>query len=234
MDKDFMAQNRQTYNAIAKHFSDTRSYVWDDLKPLSRFVKNGDEVLDVGCGNGRLIQLFFDTHVSYTGVDQSEELIAIAKEKYPDKNFTVAGMELLPFADESFDAVYCIAAFHHLPTDELRLQSLKEMKRVLKPDGLIIIMNWNLASAWAQNKVKKKDWKIGSSREHYIISWKNAKGEEMGERHYWSITVEAMECLSALAGLDVMEKFYTKRDAKSDKNLGENLVCVMQKSADMD
>lgn len=229
MNSQLVAQTRDVYNAIAKQFSDTREYLWDDLKLLSKYVINGDSVLDVGCGNGRLLQLFNDTHITYTGLDQSEGLISVAKKKFPDASFVVGNMTELPFPDESFDAVYCIAAFHHLPNDELRIKTLQEMKRVLKSGGVIVMMNWNLEATFAKNKIEEGKWKYGEDRNHFVIPWKNGKGEELGARHYWSITQERMKRLAGLAGLSVEEKFYTKHGKRTDRKMGENMVSVIVK-----
>jgi len=98
--------------------------------------------LDLGCGNGRLIELFQDKEIEYFGVDNSEELIKIAKEKYPDKNFQTADALNLPFSGNFFDKVFSIAVLHQIPSKELRLQFLKEVKRVLKPGGQLILTVW--------------------------------------------------------------------------------------------
>ena len=50
----------------------------------------------------------------------------------------------LDLKDGSFDLVFCIAAFHHIPGRRLRTRSVKEMHRVLKPDGVLILTVWNL------------------------------------------------------------------------------------------
>src|SRR3989338_7438836 len=138
---DYINQNRETYNKIANHVSGTREYVWQDLKPLKAYTKDGDRILDVGCGNGRLYQMFQDLSIAYTGVDQSEGLITLAREKFPAGKFDIAEMTHLPYADQSFDIVYCIAAFQHMPTQETRLKALAEMKRVLVPGGYIALTN---------------------------------------------------------------------------------------------
>ncbi len=230
MNSQFVAQTREVYNAIAKQFSDTREYLWDDLKPLAQYVKNGDAVLDVGCGNGRLIQLFSGTHIVYTGLDQSEGLIRVATDKFPGASFVVGEMTELPFPDESFDAIYCIAVFHHLPTDDMRVQALNEMKRVLKPGGVIVMLNWNLEAAYAKNRIEDGKWSHGEDHNHFVVPWRNGKGETLGERHYWSITQERMKRLCGLAGLTVEEKFYVKRGKRTDRMTGDNMVSIIGKN----
>jgi len=85
MDKNYaqylLYKTRENYDLIAEPFSGTRQFIWEDLKPLAEYVKDGDKVLDVGCGNGRLLELFQGKNADYIGVDSSEELIKIAKNK---------------------------------------------------------------------------------------------------------------------------------------------------------
>lgn len=63
------------------------------------------KVLDAGCGYGRASQWFND----YTGVDLSPDLLAKAREFYPDKKFIQARLEKLPFKDKEFDMAFCIS-----------------------------------------------------------------------------------------------------------------------------
>ena len=60
---NFIKQNKEVYNKIAKLFSKTRKFLWYDLEPLVKYTKNGDKILDLGCGNGRLYQLFSDLSI---------------------------------------------------------------------------------------------------------------------------------------------------------------------------
>lgn len=225
-DEKFIEENKKVYNDIASHFSNTREVLWDDLKDLKHFTHTGDAVLDLGCGNGRLYQMFSDLSIAYTGVDQSEGLIEKARQKFPGANFVVSNMVTLPFGDESFDVLYSIASFHHLPNDELRLQTLKEMKRVLKPGGKIIMTNWNAKSNWAEAKVQKGDWTLGESPDHFIVPWRNSKKEVKGLRHYWLLTPEHLESLAEKVGFVVQYQHYVSRGEQVSVHRGMNLVSV--------
>ena len=99
------------------------------------------KVLDVACGTGDMVvELLRTRHAAslqVTGVDLSEEMLAIAKRKAPQAEYRLADAEHLPFGDASFDAVTCafgIRNFVHLE------QGLVEMVRVLKPGGRMAIL----------------------------------------------------------------------------------------------
>lgn len=101
-------------------------------------------VLDVACGTGDMCVELLKRGCTVTGVDLSEEMLAIAKQKTASANFQLSAFnfqlgnaEALPFAEGEFDAVTCafgVRNFVHLE------QGLNEMLRVLKPGGRMIIL----------------------------------------------------------------------------------------------
>ena len=139
-----MDKTRRDYNLIAEEFSRSRDKLWEELRFLDGYVGESERVLDLGCGNGRLYELFRKKNIDYYGIDISERLIEIAKKRYPQAKFWAADALNLPFFDNFFDKVISIAAFHHVPSKQSRLKFLKEVKRVLKPDGTFILIVWNL------------------------------------------------------------------------------------------
>jgi len=215
------------YNSFAGQFSQTREYLWDDIKPLLKYIKENDKVLDLGCGNGRLYQILKEKQGRYVGLDLSEELIKITKEKYPEAEFLVGDMKKLPFGADNFDIIFCIAAFHHLKTAEERLQSLREMKRVLKPGGKIILVNWNLLGKWGTEKVEKGDYKrFGND---FSVPWRNSERKILGERFYHAFTLDEIELLCKEVRLRVEQNLYSKKGRVSDGESGENIVTVISK-----
>lgn len=105
-------------------------------------------VLDVACGTGDMVVELLKYGCTVTGVDLSEEMMAIARQKAPAATFMLADAEHLPFPDETFDAVTCafgVRNFVHLE------QGLSEMLRVLKPGGTMVILELATPdSAWAR------------------------------------------------------------------------------------
>ena len=148
MDKEYaeylLAKTRRDYDLISQEFSASRNRLWEGLYKFSDYLEDGDRILDSGCGNGRLIELFKGLNVDYLGIDSSSRMIETAKEKYPGYKFEVADALSLHFVKNSFDKIFSIATFHHIPSEEFRLQFLKEAKRVLKPGGFLILTVWKL------------------------------------------------------------------------------------------
>jgi len=147
MDKEYakylLEKTRKDYNLIAEDFSRKREEIWKETEFLfNDYLFAGDKVLDLGCGNGRYSPLFREKGVDYFGVDSSEELIKIAKDKYPQAKFQVTNTLSLSFPNNFFDKIYSIAVLHHIPSEELRLEFLKELKRILKPGGILILLVW--------------------------------------------------------------------------------------------
>jgi ubiquinone/menaquinone biosynthesis C-methylase UbiE len=138
-----LRKTTQDYNLIAEHFSRTREKIWEEMRfLLDDYLIPGEKVLDLGCGNGRFYPAMKDKKVDYFGVDSSEKLIEIAKKRYPEAKFQVADALSLPFPRNFFDKVYSIAVLHQIPSEELRLQFLREAKRVLKPERFLILTCW--------------------------------------------------------------------------------------------
>ena len=223
---DFIKLNHDTYNKISRPFSATRKFLWDDLLPLKKYAKNGDKILDIGCGTGRLYHLFKDFQdIKYTGVDLSEGQIAVAREQLPGLNFQVAKMTELPFADKQFDVVYCIATLHHLPDEETRIRALAEMKRVLKKGNYIVITNWNLTSKNARQMVAKGKFEEFVPGD-FIVPWLDSQGKILGKRYYHAFTLDELEGLFKKSGLKILDQYYTKKGARGGVDDPGNIVTI--------
>lgn len=161
-----------------------------DLKSNSKFLKN-HKLLDAGCGNGRLADFLKEEPIKYVGLDNNKELLKIAKKKHPKLTFCHGDILKLPFPKASFDSVWCIAVLHHLPTKSLQLKALKEMKRVLKKNGMLMLTVWDL---W-QKKYKKY---IDKKTHHSFIPW---GPEKEIKRFYYAFTKAELKKLISKAGL---------------------------------
>jgi len=97
-----------------------------------------NSILDIGTGSGDFIEVLQDVfpQAQITGVDPDTESLQEATKKYPGVSFGEMRAEILEFADNSFDLASISMALHHLPDIQT---SLKEMLRVVKPGGWIIV-----------------------------------------------------------------------------------------------
>jgi SAM-dependent methyltransferase len=107
-------------------------------------VRDGQRVLDVGCGpgalTGELVRLVGDGAVA--AVDPSEAFVAAAKERHPTVDVRRAPAEQLPFGDATFDATLAQLVVHFMADP---VAGLREMARVTRPGGVIAACVWDHA-----------------------------------------------------------------------------------------
>lgn len=115
-------------------------------------IEPNHRVLDFGVGTATLSLMIKDTNPlsEVNGVDVDEKILTIAEKKIKKAKAKIFitkydGVKL-PYADISFDRVLTSLVFHHL-TAEQKHNSLKEIKRVLKPNGELHIADWGKASS---------------------------------------------------------------------------------------
>ena len=115
-----------------------RRRVIERLRPL---LGNDAQVLDVGCGTGDLsIELFENTTARVTGIDFCAPMLKLAKTKAPQLQFIEGDALRLPFAEASFDAVTIGFALRNLADVD---RGLRELLRVLKPNGNVAILEFS-------------------------------------------------------------------------------------------
>lgn len=131
------------YNLYAEAYEKDHAYLdtfeGDVIFTLLGKIK-GLKVLDVGCGAGRLTKFLRNEGAEVSVADISEEMIKIIGKKFPDVKAYQAGMDKLPFPDDTFDIVTAAFVIVHLETLE---KSFEEIYRILKPGGFFIVTNVN-------------------------------------------------------------------------------------------
>lgn len=112
-------------------------------------VRAGDRVLDVGCGPGyfaRLLGEAVGSDGSVVGVDAAPEMVDYARRKgrrLPNCSFQTGAAQALAFPNAAFDVVVSSLVLHHLPEED-RLRSVKEMQRVLRPGGRLLLADFSI------------------------------------------------------------------------------------------
>jgi len=216
--KFILEKTKENYNLIAKEFSATRKEIWEELKFLFEDLKEGEKVLDLGCGNGRWYKVFKEKKVDYFGVDNSEKLIEIAKENFPDAKFFVGNALNLPFPDNFFDKVYSIALLHHIPSEDFRIKVLKEAKRVLRPGGILILTCWRVHRLREILAFLKYTFLkiIGKSKLDFrdtFVPW----GKKT-LRYYHFFTQKELENLLRKVGFEILESGVVKNKRENRQN----------------
>lgn len=139
-----MAKKRRR-NLIAKTFSGERFYDQSDSKrfrKVAKWVGNSKKVLDVGCFTGVLGEILVKKKNDVYGVDLSRTALAVA-EKRGIKVKTGDLEEGIPFKDSFFDVVIGAEVIEHLADTDF---FIKEVRRVLKDGGILILTTPNLVS----------------------------------------------------------------------------------------
>ena len=107
---------------------------------LRRIPPDCIESLEIGCGTGAFSRLLATRSKRVLAIDLSPNMIRVAKARSQDFSnieFQVADVMKIDFPPDHFDSIVSIATLHHLPTEEM----LSKMKRALKPDGTLIILD---------------------------------------------------------------------------------------------
>lgn len=113
----------------------TKLYISNAMQQHFNF--DNKRVLDFGCGIGTNCYLF--NTASYIGVDCDQRRIDYAKHLYSDYQFYTVKENYIPIDNDSIDYIVIISVLHHISSEELS-NYLQEFRRVLRPNGKIIIM----------------------------------------------------------------------------------------------
>lgn len=132
---------RATYERIAHSFAQTRREPWPEVVAFIDALPARGRVLDLGCGNGRHMRALASRGHVPVGVDFSPALLALGRRDL-DADWVGGDATVLPFRDATMDACLCAAVLHHLPTPEARLETLREVRRVLVPGGTAFVTVW--------------------------------------------------------------------------------------------
>ncbi|MBM0742344.1 methyltransferase domain-containing protein [Phormidium sp. CLA17] len=142
---EFVVQ--QQYDQLAKIYDQRwKTYIENTLNFTKQWANIPPEatVLDIACGTGEFERLLLQDNPNQhmLGVDISTEMLAIARQKLhhcSSVRFEQGSATELPSANEQFDIVVCASSFHYF---DQPVDALAEMKRVIKPGGKVVILDW--------------------------------------------------------------------------------------------
>ena len=131
------------WNNVSKKKEFTTPFQADDFL---KYVKQDGYVLDVGCGYGRTLdELYHNGYRNLIGIDFSNGMIERGKKQFPYLDLRVKKeVDKIDLPDASIDAVILFAVLTCIRTNEEQEQLLSEMKRVLKPNGILYVNDFLL------------------------------------------------------------------------------------------
>ena len=114
------------------------------------------KVLDIGCGTGMVHAHIAGSVSELHGADVSSASIDMARRQNPTAHYKTYDGQVLPYADGSFDCAFAICVLHHVPVAQWAA-FLKDMSRVVKRGGLVLVIEHNPlnpATQWVVNTCK--------------------------------------------------------------------------------
>ncbi len=263
---ELLSKVKNDYNKISTHFNQTRQTDWKEFNEFKKYILNYSflkpkdyclKILDIGCGNGRFVNFLnsLDIKFEYIGIDNSTGQVVEAKnnlETYLQNQNNITFeigdiLDLSNFNEDEFDLIFCIAVFHHLPTKHTRNRALKNIYRVLKKDGLLMMTSWNLfqlkyikylfdinkyknITEKTKDSIKKNKFnildKFNFKFKDTFIPWKSEDGKLLSKRYYYAFNKIELRNLFVKNNFNILENKLT-----DDKNIlqARNIISILQK-----
>lgn len=210
--------NRRFYTDHAADFAATRQRPQPGWQHIIAYFPPVCQVLDLGCGNGRLA-VFLDHHlqqVDYVGVDAEIRLLDEARRQtaglrrtrvtFLQLDLTTAGWDEA-IGPGRFDVVVALAVLHHLPGRDARSAFVTAAARCRRPGGVLILSTWRFSHVprlrrkivpWETIGLSAADVEPGD----YLLSW-----QQTGLRYVHECDETEMAELAAAAGLRLHAHF---------------------------
>ena len=211
--RSLLRVNRTFYNTFAADFSASRSHLQPGIMRVMAELQPYSHLLDVGCGNGRLLAASQehapDSH--YVGVDFSHQLLHHTPTS-PRCDFIWADLAYPGWAtglQGSFDAAVCFSVLHHIPGRRRRLRLLREINSAMQPGARCALSVWQFLHLprlrrkivpWEQIGLTQKGVDSGD----YLMDW-NRGGH--GLRYVHQFESADLNALCARAGFKVEKIF---------------------------
>lgn len=223
--------NQEFYQSFSHSFSLTRQRVQPGVRRNIDRFENGEKWLDIGCGNGNLAVELQNSgwRGSYLGIDFSEELVQIAREKSSllnSKNqmetefltidiFHPNWIKNLPEA--AWDGIVMFAVLHHIPGCLKRNEILQSIRRILPSGRPLFLSVWQIQNS-PRLLERIQPWEVISLEESQVergdvlMGWRAQNldvDEKPGFRYVHLFTENELDQLAKESGFRVMEKFYS-------------------------
>ncbi|MFC1942761.1 class I SAM-dependent methyltransferase [Chloroflexota bacterium] len=215
-----MPTMREIFNQIASSWYNFRhwSIFRTELETLAIRWQKG-RLINIGCAHGPDF-LPFKQNFELHGLDFSTEMLKLAQRYSKKFQYSVNPVEAdarhLPYATESFDWAIAVATYHHIDNKEDRIEALKELWRVLKPDGEAFITVWNRwqPKFWFQHKNLLIPWRTRNKTLH---------------RYYYLFSYFELEKLAKKTGFEILKSFPERAYRLPIKLFSRNICLLLRK-----
>jgi SAM-dependent methyltransferase len=190
--------NRSFYERFGGSFSATRQRLQPGVKRILESIQADDSLLDLGCGNGLFLrELHGRGHrAPLLGVDFSLPLLREAEStsgvEWREADLTHLSVNSDQLSVTSgWDVITMFAALHHIPSQEIRVDILQTVKKLLKPSGRFYLSNWQFLNS-EKLKARIQPWsRVGLldsdvDERDYLLDWRGGDGEGLRYAHQFS------------------------------------------------
>ncbi|MBC2582434.1 class I SAM-dependent methyltransferase [Clostridium sp. DJ247] len=139
---NLIEHQKEYWNKVANDKEFTTPF---QIELFSDLVDSEDRILDVGCGYGRTLnELYSKGFKNLCGIDFSNRMIERGRKQFPWLNLTVQEDKKIPYEDNSFNSIILFAVLTCIVDDGDQIFLMNEIKRVLKPNGILYINDFLL------------------------------------------------------------------------------------------
>ena len=193
-----------TFDSIAEAFDATRTRPWPFvLDWLDTLEGRRGLLVDVGCGNGRHLEVAADMGHHVIGIDLSRRLLELAGRRTPHgTGLLLADARSIPLAEGSAEAVLAVAVLHHIEEEEGRERAAGEVRRVLARGGDALVSVWALDDPEVAMRARASTVEGGDGAD-LLVPWRAPGGPE-AQRYHRAMTLEELRGTLASTGLQVV------------------------------
>lgn len=227
-------------NCIKKYSEDVESVgLWaSEQYLLKKYLSQTDKILDLGCGAGRTtINLYKNGFKNITGLDIANNLLNFAQDYCKNHNININFVNQsateIQFDNETFDAaIFSYNGLMCIPGEVNRVKAVKEVCRVLKPNGVFIFSahdreNPRFAKFWQEELTR---WKTGTQNKNYDKYGDRFLPDEFGTESYIHIPNQAeVKSLCENNGFKVLESVNNLMIGTPDERNRETIFWVVKK-----
>ena len=206
---------QQYFDIIAYDYANKRSKPDKKMLYVTPYLKKGMRILDLGCGHGRFFELMPEG-VEYIGLDFSKKLLEIAGKKYSKGNFIYGDITDGKVYEKlgKFDAVFCLAVYHHLMDKKTQQKVTKLIFESLNKNGLfmVTVLNFYKKGNWLNHAVKVNPKK-------YLVPWRLSDGKKVTKtvkRNFYAFEPKELKKLVEEQSFKVEKEFFVHGKNLSD------------------